>query len=353
MSEDDAEGPRTSVRRVTLQEVADGAGVSAGAASYALTGRPGVSDSTRERVRRVAEELGWAPNPAARALSASRANAIGFAMIGPKGVRSIDTYFVELVSGLEREASSRGLGLVLRVADSTQQLVSIYREWWAARTVDGVVVTDLVVGDARLDAIRELAIPAVAIGGDAGMPHVSTVSGDAFETTERILNYLWTLGHRRIARVAGPAGLLHTVARDVAFENALRARSGSPGPESVVHTDYSSAQGMAAARELLIQQDRPTALIFDNDVMAVASLLVADELGLAVPDDVSLITWDDSDLCTIVRPAITAVVQEPTVQARTAVQLLSRLLDGGEHEHIVLPSRDFAVRGSSAPLASP
>jgi DNA-binding LacI/PurR family transcriptional regulator len=141
------------------------------------------------------------------------------------------------------------------------------------------------------------------------------------------VDYLVALGHKRIARVAGLAKLRHTQVRTTALEQAM-ARHGLPAAD-VVTTDYSGEEGMRATRTLLSQRDRPTAVIYDNDIMAVAALGVAQEMGLRVPDDVSIIAWDDSPLCQLVRPALTALSRDVAAYGAHAAHMLTAQLDEG------------------------
>lgn len=165
-----------------------------------------------------------------------------------------------------------------------------------------------------------------------------------------IVRYLAALGHRRIARVAGPAGLAHTAARDAALAEACR-EVGVPAA-TVVHTDYTGDEGARAARALLIAPERPTAIVFDNDIMAVAALSVAQELGLSIPADVSIVAWDESPLTQVVRPMLSAVTRDiPAYGARSATALLA--LIGGEDVGSMREGyAHFVPRGSTSPPPS-
>jgi DNA-binding LacI/PurR family transcriptional regulator len=335
---------------VTIRQVALHAGVSHAAASYALNDRPGVSRETRARVLAAARSLGWAPNKAARALVASRANAVGLVLVRPPRVMTVDSYFTQMLSGVEAELNRNGVALVLHLVDELDDTVDVYRAWWAGRDVDGVIVTDLRTEDPRLAVLAEIGLPAAVIGGDSALTGFSTVSSDCAATAATITMYLYTLGHRSIARVAGGEHLFHTRQRDLAY----RAAVGRPGLEpiayQVIYTDYSAAQGMRAMRGLMSDPAAPTAVVFDNDVMAAASLRVATEMGLRVPEDVSVVAWDDSDLCQITVPSLTAVEQAPATQAELAARAVLAAIAGGDVSHVTLPAGVLNTRESTRPL---
>ncbi|MFD0777094.1 LacI family DNA-binding transcriptional regulator, partial [Streptomonospora algeriensis] len=141
------------------------------------------------------------------------------------------------------------------------------------------------------------------------------------------MRYLADLGHRRIARVAGPQALMHTSRRSRAFGEA--AADLGLEDHAVVHADYTDEAGARATRGLLSQVPRPTALMFDNDLMAVSGLSVAQEMGFSVPADLSVIAWDDSPLCRMTRPALTAIGRDVNGFGEQAARALLDVLSGG------------------------
>jgi DNA-binding LacI/PurR family transcriptional regulator len=347
-AKDDGDGSPPA--RVTIRQVANHAGVSEAAVSYALNGRPGVSERTRARVLAAARDLGWAPNIAARSLGTARASAVGLVLVRPPRQMIIDSWFTQMLSGVEAELNRNGIALVLQLVDAIEDTVEVYRKWWAGRHVDGVILTDLRQADPRLDALLEIGLPAAVIGGNPGLDGFSTVDADVAGTARTIVGYLRALGHRRIARVAGSDELFHTRQRDVAYVEAIREAGLAGADYRAVYTNYSAVDGMRAMRELMSGPKPPTAVVFDNDVMAAASLKVMHEMGLSVPDDVSIVAWDDSDLCQITVPSITAVEQAPAHQAELAARALLAKLDGGPISHAALPPGTLNPRQSTRPL---
>ncbi|WP_112135700.1 LacI family DNA-binding transcriptional regulator [Glycomyces dulcitolivorans] len=297
-------------RRFTITDIAAAAGVSKGAVSYALNGRPGVSEATRAKILAIAAEMGFVPNRAARSLSVATSQVVGLALKRSARTLGIEPYFMELISGIEATLSAGSYGLTLQVVDTVEEEIEVYRRWWAERRVDGVLLCDVGIADRRLDFVADLGLPAVAVGGPLAGARLPAVWHDDAGPCLEILEYLHALGHRRIARVAGFAHLLHTAIRDGAYAEAAAGL----GLDSLttVHSDYTGEQGADLTRGLLAGADRPTAIIFDNDVTAVAGLGVAHELGIDVPDRLSIVAWDDSPLCRLTHPALTTLTRDIT-----------------------------------------
>jgi DNA-binding LacI/PurR family transcriptional regulator len=335
------------VKRPTIADIAQRAGVSKGAVSYALNGQPGVSEATRQRIVAIAREIGFNPNNAARALSGASAKAVGLTLCRPARILSIEPFFMGLISGFEAELAARSFALTLQVVATPEQEVEVYRRWWGERRVDGVFVTDLRDHDIRIPVLQELQLPAVVIGGPGDTGSVTQIwSDDAGAITEAV-RYLVALGHRRIARVSGLPDLLHTQTRTRAF-GAVCASLGLDAAVTVP-SDYTGEEGGRATRRLLIGADRPTAIIYDNDVMSVAGLAVAQEMGLNVPADLSIVAWDDSPLCSLVHPPLTALSRDISEYGAHAARQLLATVSGEKVSNAEAGTAHLTPRGSTAP----
>ncbi|MDG4808255.1 LacI family DNA-binding transcriptional regulator [Micromonospora sp. WMMD1120] len=335
------------MKRPTIADVARRAGVSKGAVSYALNGQPGVSEATRQRILAIAAEIGFSPSSAARALSAATAGAIGLALCRPARTLGVEPFFMALISGVEAELSARSYALTLQVVADHDAEIAVYRRWWGERRVDGVLVCDLRTDDIRIPALERLRLPAVVIGGPDGTGELASLwSDDAAALTETV-EYLVALGHRRIARVGGLPDLRHTAIRTDAFVAVCR-RLGLADAVTV-SSDYTGEEGGRATRRLLSAAQRPTALIFDNDVMAVAGLSVAQEMGLTVPADLSIVAWDDSPLCRLVHPPLTALGRDISAYGAHAARQLLAVVAGQPASRVQDETPRLTPRGSTAP----
>ncbi|MFF2995122.1 LacI family DNA-binding transcriptional regulator [Streptomyces sp. NPDC057950] len=342
---------RPPARRPTMKDIAQRAGVSQSAVSFALNDRPGVSEITRDRVRRVAEQLGWRPSTAARALSGEGAATVGLVVARPADTLGVDSFFLQLISGIQEVLAERHLGLLFQVVEDVGDECAVYRRWWAEHRVDGVLVVDPRTDDPRPDLLEELGLPAVVIGGvpDTRHPGMSTVWADDAGAMASVVGELYALGHRRIAHIAGLPGLAHTERRI----RTLRAEAERRGLSEVrsLTTDYSDSEGAAVTRRVLESGAPPTALVYDNDVMAVAGVATATELGFLVPRDVSVVAWEDSALCRMVRPWLSALSRDTVEFGRTAARELTALLDGGPARTVQVPVPRLIGRESTGAAA--
>ncbi|WP_418961035.1 LacI family DNA-binding transcriptional regulator [Streptomyces tritici] len=335
--------------RPTIADIARRAGVSKGAVSFALNGRPGVSETTRARILQVAQEMNWRPHSAARALGGARADAVGLVLARPARTIGLEPFFGQLLSGLQAGLSVRGTALQLLVVEDTAAEIEVYRRWTSEHRVDGFVLVDLQVRDPRVPVLEELGVPALVIGGPGRHGSLPSVWADDREAMVSIVDYLAALGHRRIAHLAGLPAFQHTQRRIRAVRDSAR-RLGLTAVS--LPTDFSDAEGAAATRTLLARPERPTAIIYDSDVMAVAGLGVAAEMGVAVPGELSIVSFDDSALARIVHPALTALSRDTFALGEQVARTLLAVVDdpdtAGDTKN---PTPRLTVRESTAPPA--
>jgi DNA-binding LacI/PurR family transcriptional regulator len=334
------------VHRPTISDIAARAGVSKAAVSYALNGRRGVSPATQARVVAIAEELGWTAHNAARVLSGARAGVVGLVLARPARTLGLEPFFMAFISGVEQELSSRETALLLQLVPDHAAGIATCARWQGARQVDGTIVVDLLDDDDRIGSLQQMGMPFVVAGDARDRAGVACVCTDEVAGMTRIVEYLAALGHRRIGRVAGLAQLRHTVQRTRAFHDAA-ARLGLEGVEQ--QSDYSGEDGMRATRRLLTHREPPTAIVYDNDVMAVAGLSVAGEMGIDVPRELSVLAWDDSPLCRLTHPAITALAHDTMGYGAHVARRLLEVLDGAPaHAHLD-SAHTLVPRGSTGP----
>ena len=221
----------------------------------------------------------------------------------------------------------------------------------AEERVDGVFLTDLRVRDPRFALLVQLGLPAVAVGRPTGACPVPAVMVDDRTGVAEAVAHLLALGHTRIAYVGGTDGYVHAASRREAWRGALEAAGVAPGPELV--GDFTGPGGAAATRALLALPDRPTAVVYANDLMAVAGMSVALSQGLKLPADLSVVGFDDVPLAAHVTPALTTVRQDAEAWGRAAAQALLALAGGEAVEDLSLAPSQLVVRSSSSPPGHP
>lgn len=342
---------------LTIADVARAAGVSASAVSFALNDRPGVSAPTRERILATAAELGWTPSSSARALSRRRADVIGLVLARPVDVPASDPFFPGLIAGIESELAPRGQALLLQMAEEGPDEVDRYQQLARRGRVDGVLLSDLRIRDRRPALLAQLGLTAVAIGRPTGRTPIPSVVLDDRTGTAAAVDHLVGLGHRVIAHVTGPRVYLHSRSRGAAFTAAAR-RSGLTRTR-VVEADFTALGGATATRALLAGNDPPTAIVYASDAAALAGTSVAAAAGLRVPDDLSIIGFDDIELGRAVQPALTTIAGDPVGWGRAATHALLAAVasargDGPAPPPLteLAPAR-LVVRGSTATPPGP
>ncbi len=313
------------MKRPTIADIARRAGVTKAAVSFALNDQPGVSADTRARILAIADEVGWRPHSAARALSDGRAGAFGLVIDRPARMLGVEPFFMQLISGIQAELSLEHTALLFTVAEDQAAELELYQSWWARRRVDGVFLVDLQIDDQRVAFLQEMRMPTVVIGNPGGAGTLPAVWHDDAAAVRTVVGYLAGLGHRRLARVTGMPRFWHTKIRTDEFYRAAQVA----GVEAVcVEADYTGEQGAEATRRLLDVRPRPTAILYDNDLMAVSGLSVARRMGVDVPAELSIVAWDDSPLCELVHPALTALRRDIQAYGAHAARRLLQAAGG-------------------------
>jgi DNA-binding LacI/PurR family transcriptional regulator len=335
----------------TIYDVAQAAGVTAATVSVALSGRGVVNRRTRERIIRCAQELGYRPNLVARSLTMRRTCTIGLVIYD-----IANPFYAEAALAVEQKAQRAGYRVIFANTTGDVLLGEELIDEMAARQVDGIIAMP---GGLRADAVRALAatgLPIVPCLWDEE-PNVGltpSVGVDFGAGGRLVADHLLELGHQRIGIVAIGTPDEPTVrAREAAFRDRLAER-GCPLDMALWHwADSSLESGHAAAHDLLTLPRSPTAIYATNDVMALGVLAAARERGRGVPDDLSVVGFDDIGMARFLTPPLTTVRIEKTALMAAATDLLLRLIAGEEvtAPPPLLPS--LVVRGSTAPPGRP
>jgi DNA-binding LacI/PurR family transcriptional regulator len=333
-------------RRPRARDIADVLGVSQTAVSFALNGRPGISEETRERILSKVREMGWSPNSAARALTGARSSTLGFAVArAPEDVGS-EAFFLQLIAGMQSVLSAQRYGLLFQVVPSIEEEIALYRRWSEENRVDGVVVVDLRVDDDRPRVLKELGLPALIAGARDPLGRIPSVSFDDAVAMRTVVDHLVSLGHRAIAYVSGEPAFEHIRRRREAFTAATEEGGVAATVETADFTAEGSARATLAA---LARMDSPGALVFENEVMAVAGIETLRTRGRSVPGDLAVVSMEDSLICTAMRPQITALHRDTLRFGAVAAQQLRRAVDGEDVRTRDMPSSRLMIRGSTDP----
>lgn len=332
---------------VTVHDVARHAGVSIATVSRALNDRSRISAATRDRVLRVAAELGYHPNDLARGLAGMATRTI--ALLLPD---ITNPFFPELVKGVQTVADQRGhLLLMCHNADDEAKAIAdlvLLRR----KRVDGILLVASTLPGVGVVA-ASAGIPTVVLDRRVPGLDADLVTVDHRAGARLGVEHLLGLGHRRIAHLTGPAGVVSSQERCEGWREALLAAGVDPAPELVVHGDFTEDGGYAAGRELITRGGGITAVFAANDLAAIGLLRALTEAGLRVPHDVSVVGFDGVHLAAYTSPKLTTVAQPIFDLGRTAAELLLDRLAAApapdaEPKTLVLPTR-LELRNSTAP----
>jgi LacI family transcriptional regulator, galactose operon repressor len=332
--------------RMTIREIADLAGVSIATVSRVLNGRDDVADETRELVRRVVQEHGYTVSRSARGLSAGRTGLIGLLvpLVYP-------VYFSAIVSGAAEALYEHDMRVLLSpTGGEHDREVSLIDRLVHGET-DGALIVLPEESSDELERLLDDGYHFVVV--DPRLPlddRIPSVSAAHMSGADQAMRHLLGLGHRRIAAIVGPSGWVASDDRRRGYHAALAAAGILPDPALEAESDFEIGGGVRAAGQFLDLADPPTAIFAFNDNLAIGAIQAARARGLRVPEDLSVVGFDDVEHATIVTPTLTTVRQPLAEMGRTAVSLLVRLLEHQRFEtlHVELGTR-LVVRESTAP----
>ncbi|MGI8459220.1 MAG: LacI family DNA-binding transcriptional regulator [Propionibacteriaceae bacterium] len=310
-------------REPTITDVAQHAGVSKGLVSLTLNNRPGVAAETRRRIFASVDALGWTPSTSARGLSMRSTFALGLVVRRSADVLAADPFFPAFIAGVESVLSDVGWSLMLSVPFDARDEERTYRQL-GGRRVDGFFLTDLRVDDPRPSLLAEREVAAVMIGRPFTDPRFPAVSQDDRAGVRAAVEHLVGLGHTHIAYVAGDQQLVHGRQRLDAFVAAVTTAGLS---DDHVIGEFSAASGARATADLLTRRDRPTAVVYGSDPMAIAGLGVLQAAGIAVPATMSVVGFDGNELGAYLHPALTTVLTDPLRWGAEAARTLLRVIE--------------------------
>jgi LacI family transcriptional regulator, galactose operon repressor len=328
--------------RVTIRDVAAEAGVSVATVSKVLNDRYGVAADTDARVRRVIDELGYEASIVAQSLRNRRTNVIGVL------IADLEPFSAELLKGAADAIRESGFELVVYSAGGrTSDRVGWERRYLSRLSgtlIEGAMIVTPTVVDVNYGA------PIVAVDPHTGPSGLPTVDSDNLRGARMVTDHLLELGHRRIAMLAGRPDLESAHLREQGYRQALAAAGIDIDEELVQLGGYEPAPSAEAARRLLGVREPPTAVFAANDVSAIAVLGVARELGIAVPERLSVVGFDNIPESVLCSTPLTTVDQHIHEMGRRAMDMLIHLIrqEPLEAAHVTLPT-ELVVRGSTAP----
>ena len=311
--------PVVRAARPTIRDVARAADVSIGTVSAVINNRALVADGTRHRILSCIAELGFEPNSSARSLKRGRISSIGF-IVPDLG----NPFFADVAEGIQREIADRDILLVLCITWAKPEKEGYYAQVLRTQRLDGVIY--LSGSGLPSPSLMELAHRGSVVFVDERLPglEIPFVNAANRSGARAVAAHVLEAGHRDLAIVDGPPRLWTSEQRLSGYREAIAAAGLNPDTTEVIVGDYTEASGEKAARQLLgaRRAKRPTAILCANDLMALGVIRGCRELGLRIPDDVSVTGFDDIPLAEFLDPPLTTVAQPGRDMGAAAARIL-------------------------------
>lgn len=333
-------------RRPTLSDVARRAGVNPATASRALNpALPGrIAEPTAQRVRDAAAELGYRPDPIARSLRTRRSGFVG--VVVPDLTNPV---IPPIVRGIESVLWGAGIACLLADTDNDAEREAMMIDELRARRCEGLIISSATRTSAAVNGLAGGEVPAILVTRDTDAHSLPLVAGDDAAGVDAAVSHLAELGHHRVACVTGPSQLSTTTTRLGAFEAACERLGLECDGRIVQGAAFTTAAGKAAAERLIEADDKFTAIVAGNDLIALGCLQALAAAGLTCPGDVSLVGHNDTPMVDNLQPPLTTVaIPQRQIGVKAAELLLARLADADSAIGSVLLETELIVRGSTA-----
>jgi LacI family repressor for deo operon, udp, cdd, tsx, nupC, and nupG len=326
---------------ISMKDIARVAGVSLSTVSRALADSPRVKLETRLHLQRLAKEMGYEPSAIARGLATKRTHSLGVVVMD-----ITDAFVAELVRALDRAALDRGYSLILSHcgADPEREMAAI--KLLRQKRVDAIIVADPRVAESYLPSLQESGVPVILVNRRSYRYAVST---DNVSAARQAMEHLLRLEHRRIAYIGDVRNPEEDRERRAGYEQALTARGIPVEPALGVEGNGQPEGGRQAMMQLLSLPDPPSAIFCFNDLTAIGAMQAAQANSFHVPQDLSLIGFDDIHLASYLSPPLTTVGQPKERIAGLAVETALSLAEGKEPPTDRLLPGTLVIRGSTAP----
>jgi LacI family transcriptional regulator len=333
------------VADLTLEDIAQKAGVSRSTVSRVVNGHQNVSDGVRKRVLEVIRSTGYHPNPAARNLASQRSWMIGLVIPRSVSVFFTDPYFPHLTQGVAQACNQHDYTLGLFLIGTKEDEEKVFPRISHRGSLDGILLQTGQIGDHLIDRLINSNMPVVIVGRPFHADGVSYIDVNNTDAACNAVSHLIRLGYQRIAMITGPHNSTTSIDREEGYHRALTERGRRVDEALVAEGDFTEASGYYAMRHLLAA--KPDAVFAASDIMALGAMRAAREAGLRVPQDVAFVGFDDLPLANPPDPPLTTIRQPVYQFGGAAVEILIDMIDNGiEPPRRVIMTTELIVRES-------
>lgn len=341
------------IQNLTLEDIAEKAGVSRSTVSRVVNEHPNVSEKVRTRVLQVIAETGFHPNAAARTLASQRSSMIGFILGRTVSSFFTDPYFPQLTQGIAQACNQNRYTLSLFLVGSREDEALIFPNVSRKGLLDGVIVQSGQDDDELINQLITSNIPLVVVGRPFAAENVTFLDVDNVEASRQAVAHLIGLGNKRVATILGSSNTTVGIDRRQGYLNALAAANLPLDQNLIAAGDFSEESGYEAMEALL--PHKPDAVFAASDAMAFGAIRAARHAGLRVPEDIAFVGFDDLPSARRFEPALTTVRQPVSEMGSTAVETLLQVIEeGAARQAVTIVPTELVVRKScGSPLKGP
>lgn len=342
--------------KVTIRDVAKKAGVSITTVSRALNHYTDISEETKNKIIKIAEEMNYFPNTAARTLSSKKAKKIALILNELNIIRK-SSIEMEILSGVYNFTRNNDIEFTLLFTTKEQQQLKSLEQTCYEQNIDGAIIQGLDVTDPYCVNIAESNIPAVLIDIASEGQNTGSASIDNAKASEEAVSYLIELGHKKIAYISGKKQASVAIERERGYTNALNKYDIPIRLEYIQYANFSEDIAYVLAKEFIKENPEVTAFFCASDLMAIGVMRAIQDLGYSVPEDYSVIGFDDAIISEYISPSLTTISQNMQQIGYASGNLLMKLIDSGDEKipesskRIYLPHK-FIKRESTAKVRS-
>lgn len=334
----------------TIKDIAKAAGVSITTVSRGLNGYSDVSEKTREKIVRIAKELNYSPNTLARSLVMNKSKTFGLLVSGLNQSSAKDNITFDMLAGINKFVGECGYDIVLLSTTSTKQREKTYTQLCRERRVDGVIIQGIRTDDPYLKEVVESDIPCVLIDIPLTSSTVGYVTTDNILGAKKAVQHLIHMGHKKIGFINGHDFAFVSQQRLAGYKEAINEANIQINQKWIRNGEFSEETAELVASKLLEEHPEITAIFCASDLMALGVIQAARKLGIDVPNELSIIGFDDIILASYVTPSLTSIAQNTFQMGYEAARLLLSIFENEAESHVVSLGTELMIRESTKPL---
>ncbi|HEU5141389.1 MAG TPA: LacI family DNA-binding transcriptional regulator [Bacillales bacterium] len=336
----------------TIKDIAKVAGVSVTTVSRALNGYSDVNEKTRKKIKAVAKELEYSPNVLARSLVVNKTKTIGLIVSELSRSESKDNFTFKVLRGINDCAGELGYDLVLFSTSPAKQKEKTYTQLCRERRVDGAIIQGIRMDDPYLEEVLQSDIPCVLVDIPVHSESVGYVTTDNVFGAKKAVKHLLDNGHREIAMINGHDQAFVSRERLEGYRLALAEAGIRYREDLVVNGEFREAVAADKTRQLLKQHPKITAIFCSSDLMALGSMNGARSIGYEIPEDLSIVGYDDNILAPYANPPLTTIAQNEYQMGFEAARLLVGMLEQKKKSHAKILDSELVIRNSTATVTN-